>query len=253
MAVPPAVKSGSPALHGSLGPNQSFEARITGEGGRLNLNAIAAAVMANPNSPFRELLRKYLEIKGIDLNERDHMIDCLLDWIDPDNLVRLNGAEDDQGYQPRNGPLKTLDEVKRIRGWEDLASQPDWEDDFTLYGVNQGNQGQPAPIDVNSASRNVLLALPGFTEPVVDRLLELRRGPDNIEATEDDLQLTAADVQNLLGLRQDQFTQIAGLITYDSQVKRVISVGKSASITRTVRMMVLTFQGGKRVISWKEL
>ena len=44
-----------------------------------------------------ELLRKYLEIKGIDLNERDQMIDTLLDWVDADNLVRLNGAEDEAG------------------------------------------------------------------------------------------------------------------------------------------------------------
>jgi Type II secretion system (T2SS), protein K len=247
------VKSGSQLLHGSLAPNQSFEARITGEGGRLNLNAIAGAVIANPNSPARELLRKYLEIKGVDLNERDHMIDCLLDWIDPDNLVRLNGAEDDQGYQPTNGPLKTLDEVKRIRGWEEFASQPDWDADFTLNSVNQGNQAQSAQIDINSASRDVLLSLPGFAEPIVDRLLQLRRGPDNIEGTEDDYQLTANDVQSV-GVRLDQIPQLTGLIAYDSAVKRVVSVGKSGSTTRTVRMVLLKINNGSsRLISWKEL
>jgi hypothetical protein len=250
----PSVKAGSPLLRGSLAPNQSFEARISGESGRLNLNAIAAAVIANPNSPSRELLRKYLEVKGVDLNERDHMIDCLLDWIDPDNLVRLDGAEDDQGYKPPNGPLKSLDEVKRIRGWEDFASQPDWDADFTLYSVNQGAQGQAAQIDVNSASRNVLLALPGFTEPAVDRLLQLRRGPDGAEGTEDDLQLTAGDLQNVLGLRPDQFNQLAGLVAYESTVKRVISVGKSGSTTRTVCMILLKINNGvSRLISWKEL
>jgi hypothetical protein len=257
VALHPMVKSGSPLLHGSFGSNQSFDVRITGEGGRLNLNAIAAAVMANPNSPARELLRKYLEVKGVDLNERDHMIDCLLDWVDPDNLVRLNGAEDDQGYQPANGPLKTLDEVKRIRGWEDFASQPDWESDFTLYSMNnvsQGNQAQPAQIDINSASRDVLLSLPGFSEPIVDRLLELRRGPDNIEGTEDDLQLTPDYLQGVLGVRLDQIPQLTGLITYDSAVKRVVSVGKSGSTTRTLRIVLLKINNGpSRLISWKEL
>jgi hypothetical protein len=29
------------------------------------------------------------------------MIDCLLDWVDPDNLVRLNGAEDEGAYNRR--------------------------------------------------------------------------------------------------------------------------------------------------------
>src|SRR5256885_14797534 len=175
VALHPAVKPGSSLLHASFPQNQSFSARITGEGGRLNLNAIAAATIANPNSPYRELLRKYLEVKGVDLNERDHMIDALLDWIDPDNLVRTNGAEDDAGYKPTNGLLKTMAEVKRIRGWEEFASNPNWDEDFTLFTLSQGGpQGGGVQIDINSASRDVLLALPGFTEPLVDRFLELR-------------------------------------------------------------------------------
>ena len=251
VALHPLIKTGSPLLRGSFPQNQSFAARITGENGRLNLNRIAAATIADPNSIYREMLRRYLEVKGVDLNERDHMIDSLLDWIDPDNLVRINGAEDEPGYQPSNGPLKTLDEVKRIRGWEDFASQPDWDKDFTLFSMNEGNA--PPKIDINSASRDVLLALPGFTEPLVDRFLELRRGPDNIEGTEDDVQFKLADAQVALGFRQDQFNQLLPLITDTSQVFRVISVGKSASATRTVRMVMMKFQGGTRLLSWKEL
>jgi len=268
VALHPLVKPGSPLLHGSFPQNQSFAARITGESGRLNLNRIAAAAIADPNSPYRELLRKYLEVKGIDLNERDHMIDSLLDWIDPDNLVRTNGAEEEPGYQPANAPLKTLAEVKRIRGWEEFTSNPNWEDDFTLLSVNQGAaQNAGAPIDVNSASRDVLLALPGFTEPVVDRLLELRRGPDGIEGTDDDVRFTVGQapvgqtaqqeqtvpLNIALGLRPDQFNQLLPLITDTSQVVRVISVGKSASATRTVQMVIFKFQGGSRLLSWKEL
>ena len=33
-------------------------------------------------------------------------------------------------------------------------------------------------IDLVWASRDVLLSLPGFNEQIVDRFLELRRGPD---------------------------------------------------------------------------
>jgi type II secretory pathway component PulK len=270
VALHPSVKPGSSLLRGSFPPNQSYSVRITGEGGRLNLNKIAAAAIADPNSPWRELLRKYLEVKGVDLNERDHMIDALLDWIDPDNLVRTNGAEDEPGYKPANGPLKTLDEVKQIRGWEDFASSANWDEDFTLFTMTQGGaQNAPTPIDINSASRDVLLALPGFTEPVVDRLLEMRRGPDGIEGTEDDVRFTvgSATAQNTtaqgnqttvplqiaLGFRDDQFRQLAPLIIDNSQVVRVISVGKSASTTRTVRMVVMKFNGGTRLLSWKEL
>ena len=245
VAMHPAVKAGSTALRGSFPPNQSFEARITGEGGRLNLKFL----LAGENPANLELLRKYLEVKGVDLNERDRMIDCLLDWVDPDNLVRLNGAEDEPGYKPTNGPLKTLDELKRVKGWEEFTSRPDWDADFTM------NSNSPQ-IDINWASRDVLLALPGFTEMMADRFLQMRRGPDDIEGTEDDVKFAnELEVQIALGLRGDQFAPLRNLIAYDSQVVRIVSVGKSGLVTRTVRVVIYKLNGNIRLIpgTWKEL
>ena len=238
-----AVKPGSDALRGRFPGNQSYEARITGEGGRLNLNRLLVG-----EAPANlELLRKYLEVKGVDLNERDHMIDTLLDWVDADNLPRLNGAEDDTGYKPANMLLRTLDEIKRIQGWEDFTSRPDWDADFTLAT-------QDAKIDINWASRDVLLSLPGMSEGVVDRFMAMRRGPDDIQGTEDDILFTnPADVQVALGLRQDPFVQLANLITTTSPVIRVESMGRSASVTRTVRMVMFKQNNAIRLISWKEL
>jgi general secretion pathway protein K len=244
IAMHPSVKPGSTALRGSFPPNQSFQARITGEGGRLNLKFL----LAGENPANLEVLRKYLEVKGVDLNERDRMIDCLLDWVDPDNLVRLNGAEDEPGYKPTNGPLKTLDELKRVKGWEEFTSRPDWDADFTLNSVD-------ARIDINWASRDVLLALPGFTEPLADRFLQLRRGPDDIEGTEDDVIFDPQQLPIALGFRPDQFNQLAALIRYDSQVVRIVSIGKSGPVTRTVRVVIFKQGGGIRLIpgTWKEL
>ena len=243
IALHPSVKPGSSVLRGGFPPNQSYQARITGEGGRLNLNLL----LATENPANIEVVRKYLEVKGVDLNERDRMIDCLMDWIDPDNLVRLNGAEDDGDYKAANQKLRTLDELKRVRGWEEFTAQPDWDADLTLSSPE-------SKIDINWASRDVLLALPGFTEPVVDRFLQLRRGPDDIEGTEDDVVFTnAQEVQIALGFRQDQFNQLANLITVNGPVVRVVSVGKSGNITRTVRMVIFKQGSSIRLLSWKEL
>jgi hypothetical protein len=243
----PNAKPGLAALRGSLAPNQSYEARITGEGGRLNINRL----LVGENPANLELLRRYLEVKGVDLNERDEMIDTVLDWVDPDNLVRLKGAEDDTGYKAANQPLRTVEELKRVNGWEEFTSRPDWDADFTLNTMQQD-----AKIDVNWASRDVLLALPGMTEGVVDRFMSMRRGPDDIEGTEDDLKFTSAaergDVNIALGLTPDQFRQIANLITVTDSVVRIVSVGKSATVTRTVRMVVFKQGNAMRLLSWKE-
>jgi general secretion pathway protein K len=245
IAIHPAVKPGAPVLKGSLGSGQSFEARITGEGGRLDLNKLIQG-----ENPVRiGVLRKYLEIKGVDLNERDHMIDCLLDWVDPENLVRLNGAEDEPGYKPANKPLTSLEEVKRIRGWEEFTSRPDWDAELTLNSSN----GQ---IDINWASRDVLLALPGVTENNADQLLTMRRGPDGIEGTEDDVKFTnLQEVGVALGFSVAEATQLqnSGLIRIDDSVLRVTSVGKSGAITRMVRMVINKQGNSIRLLSWKEL
>jgi type II secretory pathway component PulK len=243
VALHPAVKPGSPVLRGSFSPNQTYEAKITGEAGRLNLKFL----LAGENPANLEVLRKYLEVKGVDLNDRDYMIDCLLDWVDPDNLVRLNGAEDDAVYKPSNQPLKTLDELKRVKGWEDFTARPDWDADFTLNTTD-------AKININWASRDVLLALPGFTEPIADRFISMRRGPDDIEGTEDDVKFTnPQEVQIALGFRADQFNQLANLITTNESVVRVVSMGKSGPVTRIVRMVIFKQNNQIRLLSWKEL
>jgi general secretion pathway protein K len=245
VALHPSVKPGSTVLHGSFPPNQSYEARITGEAGRLNLNLLLGG--GNPPPQNVELLRKYLEVKGVDLNERDHMIDTLMDWIDPDNLVRLNGAEDDEGYKPSNAPLKTIDELKRVQGWQEFTSRANWDADFTI-------QSTEPKININWASRDVLLALPGFTEGLADRFISLRRGPDDIEGTDDDVKFTnLQELQIALGFRPDQFNELANLLTVNDSVVRVVSVGKSGAVTRTVRMVILKQGNGIRLLSWKEL
>lgn len=241
VALAPEVQAGSPHLHGSLGKNQAFEAHMTGEGGRLNLSWILAA-----ENPARlEILKKYLENKGIDINERDHMMDCLLDFVDPDDLPRLNGAEAGPGYQPKNAPLQRIEELKQVQGWEKFTAQKDWDQDFTLFSSG--------PIDLAWASRDVLLSLPGFNEQIVDRFLEYRRGADGIDGTEDDPKFQSLDeVRLAIGFTPDQFAQLSGLIGFRDPVVRVVSVGKSGDVTRTVQMIVRKVTGTPQMIRWKE-
>jgi hypothetical protein len=240
IALNPATKPHSSLLRQRRG-TEAFDAKITGEGGRLNLNWI----VAGENPARLELLRKYLEIRGVDLNERDRMIDCLLDWVDPDNLVRLNGAEADGDYQPANALLTRIDDVKRIRGWEKFTSAPDWDADFTITSTG--------PVDPVWASRNVLLAMPGMTEPMVDQFLTARAGPDGEEGTDDDPEFNSMDdVRNALGLTPEQFKVLAPVIGFKDQVLRVVSTGRSSDVTRVVRMVFRRTGAVPQLISWKE-
>ena len=125
VALHPLIKPDSLNLNHRLNSRESYRVQITGEGGRLNLNWLLAG-----EDPVRlGILRRYLEIKGIDLNERDQMIDCLLDWVEPNTgQHHLNGATDSEDYHPSHTLLVRVDELKKVKGWAEFTAVPGWED-----------------------------------------------------------------------------------------------------------------------------
>jgi hypothetical protein len=247
VALHPLIKPGSPNLHGKMGDRESYDVQMTGECGRLHLNWLTQ----QPEDPVKVgILRRYLELKGVDLNERDTMIDSLLDWVSPTKgLHRLNACPETDDYRPPHaGRLDSVDELKKVCGWSEFTSSPGWEEDFTVVdGCGS--------IDLRWASRDVLRALPGMRDDLVDRFLQLRRGPDGIDGTADDIPFdNPTDIQSALGFNDAQWRQIQGLVLQTpSQVFRIISVGKSGNVTRSVEMVVVRGGGAPQVKSWKEI
>ena len=190
VALHPSIALGSPNLHKKMGDRESYDVAVTGEGGRLNLNWLTAG-----EDPTRvEILRRYLELKGIEMNDRDTMIDSLLDWVSPNvGLHHLNAPPESDDYRPAHAPLTSVDELRKVFGWTEFTSKLGWDEDFTI--------NSSGPIDLAWASRDVLRALPGMRDDLVDRFLQLRRGPDGIDGTADDAQFASlTDVHIALGL-----------------------------------------------------
>jgi hypothetical protein len=252
IALNPMLKPDSPNLHMKLGGGEGFDVRMIGECGRLNLNFLTQG-----EDPRKlQILRQYLTIKGIDLNDLDVMIDSLLDWVSPNRgLHHMNAPEESDEYRPPHAPLTSMDELKKVFGWAKFTSKPGWDQDFTVVS----SCGQ---IDLASASRDVLRAL-GIGDDFVDRFLQLRQGQDGIDGTADDFQFTIGagtsvppDVQAALGLNPQQFQQIQAMVQFKGPVMRIVSVGRSGDVTRSVEMVVMKQPlgiGRPQVFSWKEL
>jgi hypothetical protein len=201
------------------------------------------------------------------------MMDSLLDWVSQNRgLQHLNACPETDDYHPPHQPLGSVDELKKVCGWADFTSKPGWDDDFT---VAQGCSG----IDVAYASRDVLRALlaafGGAGDDRVNAFLQLRQGPDGIDGTADDGIIDPSAVLPMLGINGTP-AQAAGnqpsilnqIQPYkSSNVFRVVSVGKSGAVTRSVQMIVskqtvanagigvaVAPVGGRpQVFSWKEL
>jgi hypothetical protein len=265
IALNPIIKADSENLHMKFAGGERFDVQMTGECGRLNLNFLTQG-----EDPRKlAILRQYLSLKGIELNDLDLMMDALLDWVSPNQgLHHLNAPPETDDYHPPHAPLTSVDDLKKVFGWGEFTSKPGWDKDFTVVG----NCGA---IDLAWASRDVLRALPGMGEDSVDRFLQLRQGPDGIDGTADDFQFTATngtsvppEVQAALGLNPQQFQQIQPLVQFKGPVVRIVSIGKSGDVTRSVEMIVFKQTaplgaaaglgasiavGRPQVFSWKEL
>jgi general secretion pathway protein K len=134
-----------------LGPGE-FSYRITDEQARINVNT------APPDR-----LDRLLQCLGVDKIARDQIVDSILDWIDPNDEHRLNGAESDDyylelptPYRARNAPIESINELLQIKGvtpalFRGTDGKPGLADVLTSRS--------PGPVNINTAGPVVFCAM----------------------------------------------------------------------------------------------
>ena len=241
VALHPGASYKTPALQQRFGDRQGFVAHLKGEGGRINLNWIVAG-----EEPTKiQMLKNFLAYKGLSFAEREAFVDSLLDWVDADDLRRLNGNETPVRGPIANQNLRDLSELYQIPACDPLTAQQGWENDFTI--LSQG------PIDVQWASEDVLASIPGVGERSARGLVQFRSGPDQEDGTPDDVKLTdMRQVQSLLGLSKPDFDALNGLLSLNDPTIHITSDGYSGEVTR--RIDVVATKGGTQpqIIQWRE-
>jgi len=124
------------------------------------------------------ILKGILSSLGVDAETSDIIVDSILDWRDRDDLHRLNGAENDyyqsleKPYNCKNADFDSIYELLLVRGvTRDLfygrKGNPGLRDFLTVHSTS-------GKIDVNTASREVLLALPGMDQTMADEIIRRR-------------------------------------------------------------------------------
>jgi general secretion pathway protein K len=159
---------------GTLGAGY-YRVRLLDESGKIDLNQAPEVILRNL-------------LNGLDLPGEDKellvntIVDSILDWKDPDDFHRLQGAESDyyqslpQPYQAKNGSFDTVEELILVKG---VTAE-------ILYGKDQKPglvdfltvQAKTNKINLNAASKNVLMALPGVTPEIAEALIAFRQGQE---------------------------------------------------------------------------
>ncbi len=157
--------------------NGVYKVDIQDESGKININYAS-----------EEQLHALLAAVGVNQQDADIIVDSIMDWRDPDEAHRLNGAEDDYyqrlnpPYQARNGRLDTVEELLLIKGVtpEYYYGYPELAPDGSIvyrYGLSRycTVYSTSNRINVNFAPLPVLLSIPGMPPQAAQLIYERRQ------------------------------------------------------------------------------
>ena len=182
---------------GALGEGY-YRVRLVDESGKIDLNLAPEVILRS--------LMNSLNLPGEDKDLLvNTLVDSILDWRDPDDLHRLQGAESDyyqslpHPYKAKNGNFDTVEELILVKG-----VTPE-----ILYGNDQKPglidfltvQAKTNKINLNAATKSVLMALPGMTPEIAEAVVAYRQDKE------------IQSLQEIAGLLGEAQAQLAPYVT----------------------------------------
>ncbi len=235
--------------------------KITPEPARLNVNTLTAAEGETSDLIWEGIL----EVAGVPEEMWSDLIDAFYDWTDENDEPRIDGAETDdyygsldEPYMARNGPLDTVGELLLIKGFSrtlldgGVLHEGMFEDDtihcsgigdmLTTYGDGK--------VNVNAASRRVLMALPGMNDDIVDLIEEERRGwTDEAGVSQDE---SFKDVGDFFSRIPELDSRVKNLVTTSSRIYRITATGEINGVPRTLWCIVRYEPKELTIVRWRE-
>lgn len=222
----------------------TVEVIATDLGARLNVNRLSETEL---RTLFGFVLRDY--------QVADQLAQAISDWIDADDLARVNGGERDQYIAddlmvlPTNGAFREVDDLIHVRGMtaEILAAVKPF---LTTLGFT-------TRINVNTAPEAVLRTVPGMTDVVVANILAMRSAGRRIES----LASVTAAVQRTQGGRggggaqvdraQQQLESRAGVDSRDLQLTVFVRDSLNVQPTR-LTALVQRVNNNSAALVWQQ-
>ena len=145
--------------------------------GRFNLNNLVNARNGEIDTLHYGQFQRLLQVLEVDPS----LADAVVDWIDPDSLAELQGAEDDAytsqqpPYRAANYPFVTATELLAVQGF-DAETYAALAPHVAALPLTSGGDGsESTPINLNTATDAVLLSLsPQVTITEMESWLEER-------------------------------------------------------------------------------
>ena len=253
-----ATDAGFDALNQAWATNQELYVNHELGDGKFNVVVTDEERKLPVNNLTSAQWHKLLEVLGVDPLDSDVIVDSVLDWMDPTDLHRLNGADNTYyaglvpPYKKKGGPMDRIEELLLVRGVTKeifYGSPADGKDSPGRLGLKDVlttfSGGQ---VNVNTASSEVLQAWLGIDESQATVLLQRRDGGDGIPGTDDDMPFrSASEVSNLIGAQAKQ-----SAVSVGSSFFRVKSTGEVAGSKYTVEAVLVRQNSTCLIAAWRE-
>jgi len=214
----------------------SAEVDVLDETGKLNVN----------HAPDYMLFNLLLMV-GVDESQADVITDSVMDWVDPDDLIRPFGAESDyyltlkEPYRAKNGAIDVPEELLLIQGitpeiYYGVKRTTPSGDPVEYYGLQKyvTTFGYSTQINANSAPVPVLAAVPGLDYDLALMIDQMRREmplTNPTQIAEAIPGLSSEAMNHLVIMRSDTFTiESTGRLENSkvvSRIRTVIQLGNS--------------------------
>ena len=223
---------------------EGYSVRIRGEGGKLNINLLL-------QQQDTEFIDRIFTFWGMELTEAQELRDALLDWVDPDDETKLNGAENDYYSElgfftyPFNRPFYDLEEMSLVKGMDYLNFvKPGWRSFFTLFSGGK--------LDLVEADMESIMMVAEVSSIQAEDFITQRRGADGIEGTEDDVAFASLqEALSELGISAED--PQANRLTVNDQTVRIESTGKVGDYMKQIVLVLRNRESNPVILNRKEI
>ena len=164
---------------------------MSDENRRININT-------GESEKLKHLLNNF---PGVSESESESLVEAILYWRGkhPDPEGYDDSYYREQGYSPRAGNLKTIQELNLVEGFRE---NPELIQKCKRYLTVFSEDDK---ININTVSHEVLQAVfmsleanDGFATRLSDYIIDIRDGPDNVQGTEDDVVIMSGGIKSLM-------------------------------------------------------
>lgn len=248
----PAVNRADPLLQSSGEDGASYHVDLRSEGERFNINQLLL------NTGDKNLLKEIFIHWGIDEDVSQEIADAMLDWIDSNDEIQMNGAEKEfyeklgRINQPFNRPFYSVDEMRLVRGME-LVEQvkPDWRDWFSVWSAGG--------LDINEASAEKIAIAAECNIEDANTLVETVCGADGVRGTDDDVPFESLEggqggvsVLDILRVPEFYAPVVTPRLAVNDSTVRIESLGQSGGTKRKIVLVVRNRTGRPAILEKTE-